>query len=337
MEYNSRLYKSLSRQRINKSEYSLVPIRYEDRLDIMHWRNEQIYHLRQNKLLTENDQDKYFRDVVDGLFDQEQPGQILFSLLKDDICIGYGGLVHINWIDRHAEISFIMQTSLEKDCFSDLWTIFLGMIEEVAFNDLRLHKIFTYAYDLRPHLYPVLEAAGYVEEAKLKEHYLFEGIYRNVLIHAKRDERITLRQAAESDIHLTFKWATHPDVRKYALTTNLISEDEHREWFTSKIKQPSCIYLIAEYINQAIGSIRFDLSEEGDAKISYLLDPAFFGKGLGTRLLEEGILYCRTDGRIKQLTGEVIAENTASNRVFQKLGFENTEREGNLFTYKLYI
>ena len=73
-----------------------------------------MYHLRQDKPLTEEDQEAYFLNVVAKLFEQERPNQLLFSFLDGDKCIGYGGLVHINWIDKNAEISFIMNTSLEK-------------------------------------------------------------------------------------------------------------------------------------------------------------------------------------------------------------------------------
>src|SRR5690606_14503527 len=134
-----------------------VPIRYEDRLAIMKWRNEQIYHLRQNKPLTIEDQENYFKNTISRLFDQERPDQILFSYLKGGHCIGYGGLVHINWIDRNAEVSFIMDSALESTEFSFHWDTFLSLISEVAFNELSLHKIYTYAFDLRPHLYKILE------------------------------------------------------------------------------------------------------------------------------------------------------------------------------------
>ena len=158
-------YIALKKQSFSQEEFSIVPIRFEDKLQIMQWRNEQMYHLRQAKELTENDQETYFNNVVSKLFDQEQPSQILFSYLKDNKCIGYGGLVHINWIDKNAEISFIMDTSLENDFFNFHWKTYLGLIEKVAFEELNLHKIFTYAFDLRPHLYVALEESGYAKEA----------------------------------------------------------------------------------------------------------------------------------------------------------------------------
>jgi RimJ/RimL family protein N-acetyltransferase len=180
-----RNYKCLSNSIFEEGAFSIVPLRYEDRLDILKWRNEQIYHLRQNKPLTVEDQENYFNTVVDKLFDQERPNQILFSFLENGKCIGYGGLVHINWIDKNAEISFIMETALEKDNFHANWTKYLSLIEKVAFQDLKFHKIFTYAFDLRPHLYLALQDASYIEETRLKEHCLFDGKYIDVVIHSK--------------------------------------------------------------------------------------------------------------------------------------------------------
>jgi RimJ/RimL family protein N-acetyltransferase len=178
-------YKALDQQIYTNGKYAIVPIRMEDRYAIMEWRNEQLYHLRQNKPLTRDEQDRYFETVVAGLFDQEKPAQLLFSYLEENKCIGYGGLVHINWIDKNAEISFIMNTSLEKDYFQKHWGIYLNLVEQMAFQELHFHKIFTYAFDLRPHLYEVLRSSGYTEDARLKGHCFVGNEYKDVLIHSK--------------------------------------------------------------------------------------------------------------------------------------------------------
>jgi len=178
-------YSILNKNSFVKDSFRLVPIRFEDRMDIMKWRNEQIYHLRQSKPLTVEDQDHYFSNVVAKLFEQDQPNQLLFSFLENNVCIGYGGLVHINWVDKNAEISFIMDTSLEAERFHDIWMAYLQLLERVAFQELSLHKIYTYAFDLRPQLYVVFEASCYREEARLKEHCYFENKFIDVVIHSK--------------------------------------------------------------------------------------------------------------------------------------------------------
>ena len=177
-------FRCLKQQEYTFGNYSIVPLRYEDRFVIMRWRNEQIYHLRQARPLTEEDQQRYFDNVVAKLYDTPQPDQILFSYLDKGACIGYGGLVHINWIDRNAEVSFVMDTRLEKEHFAEHWSNYRTMLKELSFNDLHLHKIYTYAFDIRPHLYRVLDANGFVREAILKEQCFFEGEYKDVVIHS---------------------------------------------------------------------------------------------------------------------------------------------------------
>lgn len=178
-------YKALSKNTFKDKEFEIVPIRYEDRLDILKWRNEQIYHLRQERLLNKDDQERYFTKKIIKLFKQTQPNQILFSFLKNGKCIGYGGLVHINWIDKHAEISFIMNTALELCDFDLNWTKFLKQVEKVAFIELNFHKLFVYAFDLRPHLYTTLKKNNYFLDAKLKEHCLYKEKYIDVVIYSK--------------------------------------------------------------------------------------------------------------------------------------------------------
>ena len=181
----TRKYKCLNNQTVQVDNCTLVPIRDEDKFLILKWRNEQIYHLRQTTPLSIEAQEAYFKHTISNLFEQEKPNQLLFSYLENGICVGYGGLVHINWVDRYAEISFIMETVLEKDFFQYHWTQYLTMLEKVAFDELHFHKIFTYAFDLRPHLYEAVLSKGFVEEARLKEHCLFDGQFIDVVIHSK--------------------------------------------------------------------------------------------------------------------------------------------------------
>jgi hypothetical protein len=173
------IYKCLNTQEFQIDQYKIVPIRFEDRYDIMKWRNEQMYHLRQSTFLTIKDQDLYFENVVSKLFNQENPNQILFSYLENGICRGYGGLVHLDWKKKTGEISFLISTELEELFFEKYWNLFLKMVEQLAFKVLCFNKIYTYAYDLRPKLYNCLEKA----EFKLEK--IIEESNNKILIHSK--------------------------------------------------------------------------------------------------------------------------------------------------------
>ena len=68
-----RSYNCLKTNLFQSDSFSIVPIREEDKLAIMNMRNEQIYHLRQNKPLKAVDQANYFTNVISKLFDTDQP------------------------------------------------------------------------------------------------------------------------------------------------------------------------------------------------------------------------------------------------------------------------
>lgn len=187
----NRKYSCLNENIFQFNDYKIVPLRDEDKYPIMEWRNEQIEILRQNAPLTKQSQENYFKTVVEPLFSQENPSQVLFSFLLNDNLIGYGGIVHINWKDKHGEISFLLETQRNTiEIFSQDIARFLELIKVVAFQELAFRKIFTYAYDIRPYLYPVLEKSGFYEEARLKDHVLIDGKFKDVLIHSCFNESL---------------------------------------------------------------------------------------------------------------------------------------------------
>ena len=241
-------YKCLNENKFIYKNYKIVPIRYEDRLAIMKWRNEQMYHLRQDKPLTAKSQENYFNETIARLFDQEKPNQILFSYLKNDKCIGYGGLVHINWIERTAEVSFIMETRLEKYEFDLHWSKYLYLLKKIAFGDLKLKSLYTYAYDLRPFLYPTLEKNNF----KLKEQLISEieinGKKTDVFIHEciNPDLLINIREATHHDTKLIFNWSNDPLVRAQSFNSNNIEFESHENWFKEKLQNDNSLLLISE-------------------------------------------------------------------------------------------
>lgn len=331
-------YICLKQQQYSLGDYSIVPLRYEDRFDIMKWRNEQIYHLRQARLLTEEDQQLYFDNVVAKLFDNPQPDQILFSYLEKGVCIGYGGLVHINWIDQNAEISFIMETSLESKFFQEHWSKYLTMLKAVAFDDLGLHKIYTYAFDLRPHLYTMLEANGYKREATLKEHCLFNGEYKDVVLHSLWNDRFEVINyvdcTKEQNLDI-LALRNRDDVRSWMVNPEVIPEENHFKFVESLKGNPNRLYYAIYKNGLLIGT--YNLTNEGDGvwERGIIANPSTQGTGQ-TEKWERQIINCLSSD-IKAVSAKVKQDNLRSIKYHEKLGYKEQSRDNEYIYYILRL
>lgn len=318
-----RNYKCLSVSKFESNGFHIESLRNEDMYDIMNIRNQQIYHLRQSKPLTKEQQEKYFATIVNDLFEQETPNQLLFSFFENDNFIGYGGLVHINWVDKNAEISFVMKTELEKDNFAKYWSNYLKLIEKLAFEELNFHKIFTYAFDLRPYLYAVLESCGFTEEARLKEHCLFNGQFLDVVYHTKINRSISFRKADENDMQLYFNWTNDASVRENSFQSEPISLESHQNWFYQKIKDDSCYMLVFQnHIGTPIGQVRIQKQNETNAVIGISNDANHRGKGYASQMIQMA-----SEEFLKQnpqicISAYIKIENRASEKAFEKAGYK---------------
>ncbi|MFC6224238.1 GNAT family N-acetyltransferase [Hymenobacter artigasi] len=181
-------YRPLIQPEFRHDAYRLVPIRYEDREPIRAWRNAQLDVLRQAALLTSDQQEAYFQRVVLPLFEQEKPGQLLFSLLHNEELIAYGGLVHISWADLRAEVSFLVEPTraAEPATYRQDFRAHLRLLGQVAFEDLKFNRLFTETYDIRPAHVAILEEAGFRLEGRLRQHIQLQpGTFTDSLMHGQ--------------------------------------------------------------------------------------------------------------------------------------------------------
>lgn len=167
--------------------YHLVSVRVQDILLIKEWRNQQIVLLRQQAMLTDEEQQHYYGSVVFPEFIREQPRQILLSYLHDDVCVGYGGLVHIDWQSMRAEVSFLLNPAFihDTDVYAMFFRNFLELLKHIAFNELLLNRLYTETYELehRQHHINVLEQSGFAREGRLIQQVKIDGKFTDSLLH----------------------------------------------------------------------------------------------------------------------------------------------------------
>jgi len=184
------LYKFLQREFYELGDYKIIPLREEDIQLIRIWRNDQMDVLRQQKMLSKEEQIKYYNDIVKKSFQEIQPEIILFSYFFNGTCIGYGGLTNVDWIKKNAEISFLLDTKRTKnsDYYSKDFDAFLKIIIDLSFKELKFIRIFTETYDIRPTHIHILEKNGFKLEKSLKQHIFINGSFVDSLIHGLTGE-----------------------------------------------------------------------------------------------------------------------------------------------------
>lgn len=321
-----RAYKCLDKNIFSNGDYSLIPIRDDDKYDILNWRNSQLDILRQQNPLTKEQQENYFKTTVAGLFDQEQPEQILWSFLVNGQLIGYGGLVHINWTNKTAEISFLTETSRNqsKDIFISDWINYLSLVKKIASESLHFKSIFTYAYDIRPNLYIALENSGFKETKRIKNYIEINNQLKDVVIHTFNLPQLLMRLAELSDVDLYYKWANDLLVRQNSFNSEEINYQQHVNWFTNKLNSSECyFFLFLNYQNIPVGQIRIDESNN-EKIIGISIDENFRGKGYGVEMLNMACFHYLSKFPNEEIIAYIKENNIASINQFSKAGFSYT-------------
>lgn len=157
---------------------AIEPIKLADAESIRLWRNAQISILRQEQPLTKDEQERYFSETVAPLFRQQQPEQILFRFLDHDQFVGYGGLTHIDWEKREAELSFLLNPAVPQHEVK--LRPFISLLISVAFFELQLNSVFTEAYLFRDTIISLLEELGLKKEQLLDKQQpsVIQRLYR---------------------------------------------------------------------------------------------------------------------------------------------------------------
>ena len=152
---------------------------------IRRWRNAQIDVLRQPEPITPEAQQRYFEQMVWPDKQAENPRNILLIYLREGQPIGYGGLVHIAWEHKRAELSFLLDPRHERrsDRRADLFNRFLHLMKRLAFEDLRLNRLYTETFATRRQHMETLEQAGFRREGCLRQHVRLDGQAIDSIMH----------------------------------------------------------------------------------------------------------------------------------------------------------
>jgi RimJ/RimL family protein N-acetyltransferase len=132
-------------------------------------------------------------------------------------------------------------------------------------------------------------------------------------------QKISLRKIDQQDAETLFEWANDPVVRANSIHTEPIKWDTHLAWLQSRLAAGT-VMLMLEVDGKPAGQLRFDYDTDHQCwKIDYSISAEQRGKGLGKKIIEEGLVFLDKF----PVVAFVKPENIPSLRVFEALGFEN--------------
>lgn len=153
-------------------------------------------------------------------------------------------------------------------------------------------------------------------------------------IHLMQSE-LTCRRATSGDCDLYFAWANDPITRSMAFNKEPIPYECHCKWFSSKVESKDAALYIFYSKEIPVGQVRFDI-DGNEAEIDISIDQGHRGYGLGTKMLNQAIFWFSIENPGITPVAEVLLENIASQRIFEKCGFKKISENYEFKKYEFH-
>lgn len=140
---------------------------------------------------------------------------------------------------------------------------------------------------------------------------------------ARDGQAVRLRPVRMTDADTLLAWQRQPETRRFARNPQIPERSEHVRWMADKLDDPDCLMNIILHGGVPAGVARLDRMPEG-YEVSIAMDPGRFRLGLG------GIALTLLHGLVSEsdLWAHVQAENLASQALFRRAGYGETELSG---------
>ena len=145
---------------------------------------------------------------------------------------------------------------------------------------------------------------------------------------------IYLRRAMRADVELFFKWVNEPAVRENSFNTAPIPWKNHQKWFEKVMADDGVRIYVLMRDNISLGQVRLTF-EDNKWQISYSITSAYRGQGYGKLILQLAENELASTGHSgEEIFAEVKIHNTASQRIFSRLGYvETVSNHSNAYAY----
>ena len=146
-------------------------------------------------------------------------------------------------------------------------------------------------------------------------------------------ERLTLRTVRDDDVDRMLEYRNHPDVTRWLLRTE-VDPASFREAWRHAAGDPADHSVAVVLDGIVIGTVSLELSDGmgqpgmprlTQALLGYILDPAHAGHGYATEAVLAVVTHAVDTLGVRRVTAGCFADNQASVRVLEKVGFRREE------------
>jgi len=143
--------------------------------------------------------------------------------------------------------------------------------------------------------------------------------------------RVELRTIEEADLPFLRDTLNAPAVRRHLFPRPPFNLKQEREYFDTVVSDDDEINLLITIDGEPVGPIGLSPADSitGTTEIGLFMAEAWWGQGYGTEAAELCTAYAFDERRFHRVIARVVADNEASRRVWEKLGYreEATLRE----------
>jgi len=132
---------------------------------------------------------------------------------------------------------------------------------------------------------------------------------------------IEFRKININDMNILFNWINDPLVRSLSFNSEKVDFKVHEKWFTNKINDSNCIFLLFFKSNNPIGQIRIEKETLNRATISISISSENRGKGYSVDMLRKASKYFHSKNSEFIINAYIKENNLNSINSFEKALF----------------
>ena len=137
-------------------------------------------------------------------------------------------------------------------------------------------------------------------------------------------QNIKLRGILRTDLLMILEWRNQKKARKMMKDDHIISNNEHRMWFSSVENSSDCAWFVVQYLEKdvgVLGIINID-NRYNSCSWSMYLSPFMISSGMGVLIEICAIDYMLSHYGIKKIWGEVLSTNKGLLSLHKLCGFK---------------